>query len=147
MRSQNDKKREYAGKIAAWITTEYEATQGPYYVTIVNAGNAPAYEIEVADSNSGRVLAKWAELPANQSFREPVAKGERGDWSPSSTTHTVRMRPADDGMVSGKFLIEDKSVDLKFRDALGRRWRIDKKGRISHLQSRWTITTKGHDSP
>ncbi|MFF1496386.1 hypothetical protein [Streptomyces sp. NPDC058304] len=134
LRSQGEKKREHASKVGAWITKTSGDGADKYYVTVSNAGTAPAYEIKVKDSRAADTLVEIPELPGNTSVRQEVKKNS-ASWHPLQSAAPISVRPSASGILTATIMVEQATVVLELRDALGREWKIDKDRKIDRVKS------------
>ncbi|MFE3407332.1 hypothetical protein ACFXMT_03130 [Streptomyces mirabilis] len=127
---QQDKKRELASKVGAWIATGTGAEKGKYFVVVTNAGAAPAFEVKVKDAESGETLLEIPELPVGTQ-RQEVKKNDES-WHP--TRKEVTVFPPPHGVTSVMTMTMDPAVRVELRDALGREWKIDQKRHIERVK-------------
>ncbi|MET7478776.1 hypothetical protein ABZT17_31050 [Streptomyces sp. NPDC005648] len=132
-RSRRDQKREHASKVAAWISEEKgENGENLYFVNAANGGDGGAYEINVKDAMSGGLLSYIPELPAKGRTRKRIEKYPES-WNPNLRISEVALTPSLEGSEL-RIRIADVPVGLELRDALGKRWRIDKDRNIKPMK-------------
>ncbi|MBM4822749.1 MULTISPECIES: hypothetical protein [Streptomyces] len=128
---QQDKRREHASKVGAWIADGIGEHKGKYFIVVTNAGTVPTFEIKVKDAESGETLLELPELLGT--VRKEVKKNGQS-WHPVKKEITV-FEPQH-GVISVKIVVGEPAVCLELRDALGREWEIDENRRIKRVKRR-----------
>ncbi|WP_198042412.1 hypothetical protein [Kitasatospora azatica] len=129
--SQRDKRREYASKIAAWISESSDGDEQKFALHVENFGDTPVYHLTIMDADR-YVLAEYPELQPKQADEQaiyPKVAAFLGAFRAIAVLESSLLRDEDVVAEIERFLKEEP-VQIHFRDALGRYWARGLKGKI-----------------